>query len=48
MIANIAKGQQTAGTYTHRFDAGSMASGMYIYRIEAGSFVATKKMMLIK
>ena len=48
MIANISKGKQTAGTYTHRFDAGSLASGMYIYRIEAGSFVATKKMMLIK
>ena len=41
MIANIAKGQQAAGTHTHRFE-GSMASGMYIYRIEAGSFVATK------
>ena len=43
MIANISKGKQTAGTYTHRFDAGSLASGMYIYRIEAGSFIATKK-----
>lgn len=48
MIANIDKGQQSAGSYTHRFNAGNMASGMYIYRIEAGNFVATKKMMLIK
>lgn len=38
----------TAGSYSYKFDASSLASGTYIYRLEAGDFVQTKKMTLTK
>ncbi|MBM2846316.1 MAG: endo-1,4-beta-xylanase, partial [Bacteroidetes bacterium] len=47
-VATLVNGNLTAGVYTARWDAGSVASGMYIYRIQAGSFVDTKKLLMIK
>jgi len=38
----------TAGSYSYKFDASTLASGTYIYRLEAGDFVQTKKMTLTK
>ena len=38
----------TAGSYSYKFDASTLASGTYIYRLDAGNFVQTKKMTLTK
>ncbi|MCB0299977.1 MAG: T9SS type A sorting domain-containing protein, partial [Calditrichaeota bacterium] len=52
-VAELASGQQTAGTHTiiwngrNRFDA-QVASGVYLYRLQAGSFVQTRKMILLR
>jgi hypothetical protein len=42
---------QTAGYYTHQFNASSLSSGTYFYRLEATggtNYLMTKKMVLIK
>ena len=37
-----------AGSYSVRFDAGSLASGTYFYKITAGDFSETKRMLMLK
>ncbi len=37
-----------AGTYSHRWDAGTLPSGVYFYRLEADEFRQSKKLILVK
>lgn len=52
-VARLVNGEEQAGRYEVRFDAGrvrsgGIASGIYFYTIRAGSFAQTRKMLLIK
>jgi hypothetical protein len=47
-IATLVDEQKPTGTYSVRFDAGTLAGGVYFYRIIAGNFVETKKLILLK
>jgi len=53
-VAELVKGQQSAGRHTVTFDARqsaagmSLSSGVYFFSLRAGDFVATKKMILVK
>ena len=47
-VATLVNGEQKAGRYALRFEAGDLASGVYFYRMRAGSFVETHKMILLK
>jgi hypothetical protein len=47
-VAMLVNEVQTAGVYTVRFDASSLASGLYFFRIQSGSFSQVKKMVLVK
>jgi len=48
LIAEIANGEFSSGTYNFDFDATGLASGMYLYRVESSSFTETKKMVLLR
>lgn len=48
LVTTIVNERLTAGTYTHKFDASSMASGVYIYRLKTSGYTQVKKMLLIK
>lgn len=41
-------GKLSAGVYSYKFDASSLASGVYFYRIESGNVIKTMKMVLMK
>jgi plastocyanin len=47
-VADIAKENMAAGSYSRIWDATSMPSGVYFYRLSAGQFTDTKKLILIK
>ncbi len=52
-VANVVKGNFTAGSHEYNFNASSLSSGIYFYTIEANgvngkNFTATKKMTLMK
>jgi hypothetical protein len=47
-VATLVSTRQTAGNYSVRFDAGSLASGTYVYRLSAGQEIITQKMTLLK
>jgi DNA-binding beta-propeller fold protein YncE len=47
-VATLVSEQQTAGSYSVRFNAGTLASGVYLYRLSAGQEVITQKMTLLK
>jgi hypothetical protein len=46
--ATLVNFDQSAGTYSVSFDAGSLSSGVYLYRIVAGEYSQVKKMLLLK
>jgi hypothetical protein len=55
-VATLVNGDQPAGSYVVRFDAGNLANGTYFYSLKArkteggqsGEFTETRKMMLLK
>ena len=49
-IAMLVNEQQTAGSYSVRFDSRKVgiASGLYFYKISAGNFNKTRKMIIMK
>ncbi len=47
-VKTLVDKEQSAGSYTVRFNAGSLAGGVYFYRLDAGSYSAVKKMMVVK
>ncbi len=47
-IRVLVNGEQPAGAYQVRFDAGGLASGLYFYRLQAGQYVDIRKMVLLK
>jgi hypothetical protein len=47
-VAELIKGEMSAGEHTVNFNAANLTSGMYIYKITAGSYINVKKMMLVK
>ncbi|MCU7501146.1 MAG: T9SS type A sorting domain-containing protein [Ignavibacteria bacterium] len=48
IAAVIVDEYKPAGSYSVKFDAGSLPSGIYIYRLEAGDFTAAQKFLLMK
>jgi hypothetical protein len=48
LVATLVDETKSAGFYSERFDATSVASGMYFYGLQAGDFVDTKKLLLLK
>jgi hypothetical protein len=48
VVAVLANGFQSQGTYSVTWDAGNQPSGLYLCRFEADGFTATKKMFLQK
>jgi subtilisin family serine protease len=47
-VAALVDGEQLAGTYMIRWDAGGLASGLYFCRLQAGKFEKTVKMVLMR
>lgn len=47
-VAVIVDEYKPAGSYSVKFDAGSLPSGIYIYRLEAGDYTAAQKFILMK
>ncbi|MBN2601074.1 MAG: MBL fold metallo-hydrolase [Candidatus Marinimicrobia bacterium] len=48
LVETLINGQQDAGEYSIRWNAGNYPSGIYLYRIQAGNFSRVKRCMLIK
>ncbi len=48
VVARLADGRRSAGTYQVTFDASNLASGIYFARLEAGAQIATQKLLLLK
>jgi len=47
-VASLAKGTQSAGTYSILFNGFDLPSGLYFYRLHAGTFIQIQKMVLLK
>ncbi len=47
-VAELVNGEQDAGLYETRFEAGSLATGAYLYRLQAGGFVQARKLIVVK
>ncbi len=47
-VKTLVNGQQTAGTYSVRFNGVKLASGIYLYKIATGRFTKIKKMILVR
>jgi hypothetical protein len=47
-IKTLVNEEQSSGSYTVDFNAGSLAGGVYFCRLNAGSYSVTKKMILVK
>jgi hypothetical protein len=47
-VATLASGDQKAGYYSVRWNAGGFASGVYFCRLHTNEYVLTKKMLLLK
>ncbi len=47
-VSRLDEGSKSAGTYTVRFDARSLASGMYYYRLQANGHALLRKMIVAK
>ncbi len=47
-VATLVNEQQAPGSYSVRWDAGTMASGVYIYKLRAGDVSETKRMIVLK
>jgi hypothetical protein len=47
-IKTLVHKNQSAGTYSVRFEGTGLSSGVYFYKLKSASFVETKKMLLIK
>jgi len=47
-VASLVNKEQTAGSYTVRFNASELASGVYLYKLQSGSYTMSKKMLLLK
>jgi carboxypeptidase T len=47
-MAMLVNEKKAPGSYSVRFDAGSLASGVYFYRLSAGNFVQTRTMLVIR
>jgi endo-1,4-beta-xylanase len=47
-VAEIVKGNKSAGNYSVEFDASKLVSGIYYYRLQSGNFSETKKLIFIK
>ncbi len=47
-VTSLVNEEQSAGTYSVRFDGTSLASGMYLYTLRTGANIETRRMMLIK
>jgi len=48
LVRILVNENQTSGTHSVPFNAGSLSSGVYFYRLEAGNFVQTKKLVVLK
>ncbi len=47
-ITALVNQEQSAGTYSIKFDALGLSTGVYFYRIQAGGYTETKKLILLK
>ncbi len=46
--AVLVEGEQSAGYYEAKFDAGNLSSGIYFCRLQADKFSSVKKLLLVK
>ena len=47
-VATLVNREQSAGSYSVKFNASRLSSGIYFYKLQSGSFVKSKKMILMK
>ena len=47
-IKTLVDEEQSSGSYTVNFNAGSLAGGVYFYRLDAGPYSIVKKMIVVK
>jgi hypothetical protein len=47
-VNTLVNNQQSAGSYTFKFDGSNLSSGVYFYQIHTQEFVETKRMLLVK
>lgn len=47
-VAELASGNQSAGSHMVMFNASGLSSGVYFYRLQLGGFSQTKKLLLLK
>jgi len=47
-VATLVSEKKIPGSYSFKWDSGSLNSGVYLYKLQAGDFQQTKKMILIR